>query len=505
MVMIEFLSPLLEFVGREQASVKITVTLLILVFGHLGVKATKIAARNFWIDGNEEITKKQVMDRQEALKNGGYLLDAGIITAALIYLNNSFTNAFFSEVANFVPNLLSAALVGVLGIIGIRLLTKLTENFMKTIGTTSYLREVGFSSSAVKVIASLFKGFLYLVLLQLALAQLGIGNTFVRELVNASSWAAAFLVAGLLFYGFKDLFQNFAAGIYLKNSRFIRPGEEIQIGDEETEIRDISLFSTSLNTNSGKTVISPNSRVMDSDISFRRTKNDLDTLEEIKNYFVAEKPEDSGAATIQMALEVFGYRHEQPELKEKLGENPEPEDLIEAFEDLTEGDISAAFIEEEKITDTAAEFKTWFNDGALIIPKFDKDSLFSESEKSEYALSVGVEGREILMADPSSKKGGVYYIDREKLRNAMKSIEDERGYIVIAPEGTTAQWRIKNDLLYSDKNYYDELSKTLEARLTKIMRRGRIMEEAMPEAVSSYLEKWQAQGDVTRLWSPNEE
>lgn len=503
--MIEFLSPLLNFVGREQASVKITITLLILVLGHLGVKATKIATRRLWIDGNNEITKKQVKDRQEAIRHGGYLLDAGIISVALIYLNNSFTNAFFAEVAEFIPNLLSAALVGVLGIIGIRLLTKVTENFMKTIGTTSYLREVGFSGSAVTVIAGLFKGFLYLVLLQLALAQLGIGNTFVRELVNASSWAAAFLVASLLFYGFKDLFQNFAAGIYLKNSRFIRPGEEISIGEEETEIRDISLFSTSLNTKSGKTLISPNSRIMDSDISFRRTKNDLDTLEEIKNYFVAEKPEHSGAATVQMALEMFGYRHEQQELIDKIGKQPEPEKLIETIDDLTEGEIKTAFIEEDKITNTDAEFKTWFNDGALIIPKFDKDTLFSESEESEYALSMGVEGREILIADPSSKKGGVYYIDREKLRSAMKSLEDERGYLVLAPEGTTAHWRIKNDLLYSDRNYYDELSKTLEARLTKIMRRGRIMEDAMPEAVSSYLEKWQTQGDVTRLWSPEEE
>mgnify|MGYP006268704293 FL=1 len=503
--MIEFLSPLFDFVGREQASVKVIVTLLILVSGHLAVKLSQIAARKVWVNGKENITKKQVKDRQEVVKHAGYLVDAGVISLALIYLNNSFTSAFFTELSQFIPNLLSAALVGILGVIAIRLMTKVTENFMKTLGTTSYLREVGFSGSAVKVIATLFKGFLYLVLLQLALAQLGIGNTFVRELVNASSWAAAFLVAGLLFYGFKDLFQNFAAGIYLKNSRFIRPGEEIHIGDEQTEIRDISLFSTSLNTVSGKTVISPNKRVMDSDISFRRTKNDLDTLEEIKNYFVAEKPEYAGLAAVQMGLELFGYRHEKPEMVEKLGEYPENEEMIKAIEELTEDEVKTAFIEEDKITDTAAEFKTWFNDGALIIPKFNKDSLFSDSETSKYALAVGVEGQEILMADPSSKKGGVYYVDREKLRNSMKKLEGEGGYLVLAPEGTTAHWRIKKELLYSDRNYYGELSKTLEARLTKIMRRGRIMEEVMPEAVSQYLEKWQAQGDVTRLWSPIKE
>jgi hypothetical protein len=206
-----------------------------------------------------------------------------------------------------------------------------------------------------------------------------------------------------------------------------------------------------------------------------------------------------------MALEILGYRKEQPELLEKIGDHPEPEKVMESIEDVTEGEIKTAFVEEEKVTDVAAEFKTWFNDGALAIPKFDKESLFPESGRSEYALALGVEGHEILIADPSSKKGGVYYIDREKLRNAMKNLEDKRGYLILAPEGTTAHWRIKNDLLYSDKDYYEELSKTLEARLTKIMRRGRVMEDAMPEPVSNYLEKWQAQGDVTRLWSPEEE
>lgn len=502
--MIEFLGPLLNFIGRDQASVKITVTLLLLVLGHLGVELTKIAVRKLWINGKDDLTKKQVEDRQESIRYGGYLFDAGILSAALIYLNNSFTNAFFTEAAEFIPNLLSAALVGILGVIGIRLLTKLTENFMNTLGATSYLREAGFSGSAVKVIAGLLKGFLYLVLLQIALSQLGIGDTFVRELVHASSWAAAFLVASLLFFGFKDLFRNFAAGIYLKNSRFIRPGEEVHIEEEETEIRDISLFSTSLNTKSGKTIISPNSRIMESDISFRRTKNNLDTLEEIKNYFVAEEPEDCGAASIQMALEIFGHRHEQPDIIQKIDENQEPENLVEVVEDVTEGKVKAAFIEEDKINDAAAEFKTWFNDGALIIPQFDKDTLAPESGQSEHALSVGVEGSEILIVDPQSKKGGVYYIDKSKLRNAMKSSRNG-GYLVLAPEGTTSQWRVKNDLLYSDRDNYDELSKTLEARLTKIMRRGRTMEDAMPEAASSYIDKWQVQGDVTRLWSPENE
>lgn len=507
--MVEFLSALLNFIGRDQAIVKIIFTLVILVFGHLAVKAVKIFLRRLWITRKEELNKKQVMNREESIRYAGFLGEAAVIAISLIYLNVGVTNEIFNSIANFLPKALSAGLIAVLGFIGIKLVSKVGENFLRSSGVQTYFKELGLSRNAVQLIAGAFRAFLYLLLLQVTLDTLGIGNTFVKEFITASSWAVSFMVAALLVYGFKDLFENFAAGIYLKNSRFVRKGEEVNVNGEKGEVRDISLFSTSLDTARGDILITPNSQMMNADLAFKRTKSDVDTLEDIKDYFVAKKPGYTGPASIEMALEVFGYRHDQDEINEKVEESEEETlelKIKDSVEELTNSEVKAAFVEEVKVTDIAAEFKTWFNDGAVVLPKFYKPELFPDAEKSHYVLSVSVEGNEILLIDPSQTDGGVYYVDKEKLKSAMEELEDEtKGYMVLAPKGTTAYWRIKNDLIYSDKTYYNELSKTLEARLRKIMRQGRLLKDATPSSIDRYLERWRSEQEVTRLWAPEED
>ncbi|MFB6291988.1 MAG: mechanosensitive ion channel domain-containing protein [Candidatus Nanohaloarchaea archaeon] len=502
--MTSFFNQLFTPTTGEDALVKVLLTLLILVFGHLGVKLFSMMVRAFWIENKEGLTKKNVRERHEALQYLSYVLDAAVIVFALLYLNTGLTAQISKEFVQFLPQLLSVVLIGILGFIAINLSIKVGSEFLKTIGIQSYFQEVGLSRSALNVIAGLVKAFLYLLLLQIAMSQLGIGDTFVDELVNASSWAIAFLVAGLLFYGFKDLFQNFAAGVYLKNSRLVRPGEEVKLGEETGEIRDIALFSTTVSTDSGYTLLSPNKRVMESDIRFKRTKNDIETLEDIKNHFVAQNPDYCGPASMEMALDILGYQNDQEEIGKKSeieDGGAKPAKLMDAVEDLTEKEVRTGFVPVEKIADIGDEFKAWFNDGALIVPHFDKPTLFPEAESGNYVLSVGAEDEEMLIIDPNSDTGGVYYVDKSRLYDAMAQ-HPEGGYIVIAPEGTTAHWRIKNDLLYSEKTHYDELSKTLENRMRKILRQGRLLSDVMPPSLEKYMEKWRSGEPVTRIWGP---
>ncbi|MBC5792442.1 MAG: mechanosensitive ion channel [Nanohaloarchaea archaeon] len=498
--MAQLLASLLDFGMGQNPLVRTGVALLILVLGHLGVKLVNILGKKYWANRSQELTKREVENRYEILEYLSYILDAGVLLLALLYINTGLSANVLSSLASYVPRVISAIMVAVLGFIAINLSTRLGRELLKNLGTESYMNELGLSGGSIDLLGGLLKGFLYLLLMQVALAEFGIGSTFVDELVTASSWAVAFLVAGLVFYGFKDLFENYAAGIYLKNTRNVRPGEEAEIEDEIAEVQKVSLFSTSLNTMDGRTIVVPNQKMMDSKMAFKRTQSDLETLEDIKEYFVAEKPETSGAASIVMALEIFGYRSTQEEIDEKLEESS-PEEIYETVRQVTESEVKTAFIEKEKITDLSAELKTWFNDGGLASTEIEKSEIFPESDGKQFVLCVGVENREVLVVDPV-KNGGVYYVEREKLQDA---IVDDSGYYVFAPQGTTAFWRIKNDLIYSDRNYYDELSKTLESRLTKIMRQGRLMQESMPESVSSYMEKWRKNGDVTRLWSPNED
>lgn len=503
------LSSLLSFTTSQQPLIHILVTLLILVGGHLLVKALKIAVRKIWLTGREDVTKKWIKEREDKIELGGNVLDAAVITTGLLYLNTGVTTQLFEEVQSYLPRLFTVLLIGVLGVIVIKIITQIVRNFLQTTGVRNYIRETGLSINSIKLLVGSFKAFLYLLLVQVLVGQLNIGSTFISEIITASSWAIAFLLAGLLFYGFKDLFQNFAAGIYLKNSRIVRPGEEVKVDDESGEIRDVSIFSTTVNTNSGYTVLTPNTEIMENNLKFKRAQSDLDTLEDISNYFVAERPGYSAAASLEMALEVFGFRKGQDEIQDKINEQEAVEEeegyteidkIQETVSELTNHRLNSAWIERDKISDVSDELKAWFNDGGLAVIRMQKDVAGGDSEEIGYVLATGVEGEEILLVDPSEQ--GVYYVHREKLEDALTV--NDGGYLVVAPEGTTSFWRIKNGLIYSEKKDYDELSKTLESRLRKIVRQGRILQNVTPEAMKEYLETWRSDDTSALLWKPTE-
>lgn len=502
--MADVVNSLLAFTAVEDVVLKVMIALLILIGGHLGIKLLNAGIRKLWIKGRE-LTKHEIEDREETLQYLGYILDAGIIILSLLYLNAGLTAQISVEFASFLPRLLSVILIGLLGFIGINLFTRIGAEFLKAVGIENYFKEIGLSSSTLGLVTGLVKAFLYLLILQIALEQIGVGDTFINELVTASSWAAAFLIAGLIFYGFKDLIRNFAAGVYLQNSRLVRPGEEVRMEQETGEIRDISLFSTTVNTEAGYTVLKPNAAIMDSELRFKRAKNDIETLEDIKKYFLVDDGARSSAAAIELALDIFGYRNPKADIAEKADEieGAEKARLIGAVEELTQKNVRGAFIEQLKIDGLENEFKAWFNNGALIIPSFHKPSIFPDAEQGEYVLAVGMEGDEVIAIDLGSRSSGVYFIDAEELQESM--IDEDHGYIVLASKGTTAHWRIKNELIYSDKDDYEGLSKTLEARLTKILRQGRILTDVMPEAVTNYIEDWRTDRYASRLWKPAED
>lgn len=496
----EILSQLINFLTADSLGIRLTVTLLILVFGHLLVKLTRRGLTRLLVEGKSDINRKQIQALKDKIQYSMYVLNAVVIGAALFYLNADISRELYTGFVTALPNVISIILVAILGIIGVNIFTKLATDFFQTVGFGRYVRDAGISRELIQISEIMLKAILYLLILQFILVQSGLAESTIQEFVRAAAWALAILVAGLMFYGFKDLFQNLAAGLYLKNSRAVRPGEEVQIDGQTGEIQNISTFSTEINTHDGYTLMAQNREIVKSKFKFKRSKSDIDTLEEIIDYFVADRKGYSGPASMEMALDILGYNVKQEEIAEKAEEEGEidREKAMEAVEEMTEGEVKTAWIESDSITDLSDEFKAWFNDGGLIIPNFNKAEIFPDMDEGEYALSVGVEGTEILMIDPSRESGGVYYINQKRLLNAL----DGKGYIVVAPEGTQAHWRIKNDLIYSDKSYYDELSKTLQTKLRKIMRQGRILKDVMPEQVKEYTEDWRSEEKVSRVWKP---
>lgn len=502
--MTEFLTPLLDSVIQPETTLaRVGIAVAILILGHLLVKTIDLSLKKTLVQG-KELSKKKIENRSTKVKYLSYTLDAAVIAAAIAYLNAEITIELYDELIELSPDIVSVALILLLGIIVVNLLTRIGEDILKTVGIQNYLNELGLSTSSVRILSTLLKGFLYLVLVQIVLTQIGLGDTFISELVTASSWAAALLIAAIIFWTTKDLMRDYGAGVYLNNSRIVRPGEEVELEDNRGRIKEIKPLSTMIETDQGYTMMTPNSKILESNIKFKRTQNDIETLEEIKEYFVPQDTENTAPATIEMTLDILGYRNTQQEIQETM-EETNPEEIQNAIEKLTNKEVRTAFVETEKISNIEDELKTWFNDGSLVILKIDKSEIFTDQEKENYILAIGVEKDEVLVLDPDTDSGGVYYINRERLETALQTTTEPRGYIIVAPKGTTAQWRIKNDLIYSDKSYYEELSKTLENRLTKITRQGRILKNAMPEQVQNYTEKWRStEHNVSRIWKPEE-
>ncbi len=500
---------LTNFASGQEALFRTLVTLGLLIAGHLTAKIITIVIRKIWMIREEDLTKKTIERRYQTTRHITYLLDAIVIAVALFYLNTGLTASLTQQFTSHLPNVLSVILVGMLGILGINLLTRFGGVFFGSVGISTYFREIGLSKNSINLLSIAVKGFLYLIVIQIVLQRLGIGDTFLNRAITASAYAAVFVAGGLIFWGFKDIFRNLAAGFYLKNTRLVRPGEKVYMDEESGEIKGIDLFSTEIETDGGYRMITKNSKVMDADLKFKRTQNDIETLEDVKKYFIAQDPSYCGPACAEMALSIFGYRYSQEEIGEisstEVGKGTMPQDLIKAVESLTDGEVQAEYVEYEKITDLADEFKVWFNDGALIIPNFAKPVLFPQADTAHYSLCVGVEGDELLIVDPSADtvSGGVYYADSSEMLEAMGEFEGRsRGYLVIAPEDTTAYWRISKGLIYADETFYDQLNKNMELQLRRILRQGRILKNVLPEHLQEYLDEWKREENVERLWKP---
>lgn len=491
----------------QPTPIKILVTLGILLVGYLVGRMVSGTVRRLAARRREG--ERDVFQNESTLdKSIEYMIAILTIGVALVYLNASATSTLYSKLSLYVPSVLTALLTFTLGVMIVKLVMNTLQGAIKTFGFVQYARDLGFSENLVDIFVRVLTLFLYLVVLEISIVQLGISTQLISTTLTAASYGFVIVIGLLAFYGFRDLVQNYAAGIYLRGSDVLKPGKRVKIDDESGEVRDISTFGTTIDTDSGYFMLAPNKELMDRDILFKRVKADIETLEDMKNYFVAQEPSYCGPASAEMALSMFGYDISQNEMAEATGTTQPggvtPEPLMDGIEKKTNGEVRTAFIKYSNITDVTEEFKTWFNDGALIIVNFDKQKLFPSADAAHYSLSVGAEGDEVLIVDPSAHtmSGGVYYVEGKEMLEAMREWEGkEKGYIVLAPKGSTAHWRIKEGLIYSDKSVYDHLSKSLELQLGKILRQGRILKHVTPEPVDDYLAKWRKEDRVQRLWT----
>ncbi|MGR8950189.1 MAG: mechanosensitive ion channel family protein [Gammaproteobacteria bacterium] len=115
------------------------------------------------------------------------------------------------------------------------------------------LERANFDNILRNFICSLLKSFLYLVLLVIALDQLGFNTTSLVALIGAAG-----LAIGL---ALQDSLKNFAAGVMLVVFRPFSVGDYVEAGGTAGKVEKVNIFSTTFSSADNKEIIVPNGAI----------------------------------------------------------------------------------------------------------------------------------------------------------------------------------------------------------------------------------------------------
>ena len=365
------------------------------------------------------------------------------------------------------------------------------------------------------------KFILYFIFGLVALNSLGINVDSTIVLFRGIFYPLLILCFVFLFVGLKNYVENYFAGIFLKNMNFFRLGEQIKIEKEIYTISALKRHGIILKGKSNFNTFLPYKKIYQGPIQYRESIYDLTSLENIKNHFFPQYPSYCGPASVSMVLKIFGYDITQEQIAEKtkpivpkqkrldgtkIPGGTHPRELVKAVKELTKNKVNGVWINIERINDLKMEFKTWLNNKALIIIDYKKSFLFPEAKKAHYSVCFLVRGDELLILDPSSKKGGVYFADIKNIYLGMNTyselLKEKRGYIVLAPKGTKAYYRIEEGLIYSDPGLYTDLNNNLTKELNLLLRKAGKLENVLPENIKKIINEYKKKEKITRVWKP---
>ena len=489
---------------------KLLITILILIAGYVVVRIGSSLVISF-SKKKETISVKHI----QIVKVFRYLVMIFTILAALIYLqvdlvkDITVAGNFISNTYDLLPNILLVILLIILAIAVINLITFGLKRIFAATGITEFMLEQK-REHFLNGILAFVRISLYLFTGLFLLDFFGINISGITSAIGWFFYGIMALLFLYIFFGTKVFMENFIAGIYIRTSRSFKLGQKVKIDDIDGSIKSISNQAVTIKSDFGYSTSIPNKEFVKKDISFKNVETDLDTLEKIKSYYVEQKPSFCGPASVSIILKIFGYSESQSKIGElsntKVGMGTHPETLIKVTQDMTKNKVKGAWIDIGHITDLKDEIRLWLNEGALIIVDYKKNILFPEAKSAHYSVCVAVEGDELVILDPSGKKGGVYLADAEKVYRGMDSyselLKGKRGYIVFAPEGTTAYHRIEEGLIYADPSLYKDLSNKLKKELYKLTEKSELLETVLPLRVKNFIRKWREKDRIARLWKP---
>ncbi len=428
------------------------------------------------------------------------------LIVALSVLRVSVAEVLVAKVMNFIPSVVIFFLVFVLGYILVTLLIDALSFLFTRFGSESYLEEFGISKRIISSFFFVVKFLLWLIVLMISFSAVGVDIGLFGSFFNTLITAIIVLAVAFIFFGFKEIFENFFSSIYIERN-LIKPGQQIKLGEESGEVIGVDIHGVMLRLSSGYNMVIPNKEFIKREFYLKRTRSDISKLEAIRSKFIPQLNYFCGPASASMMLSFFGYDFSQQELG-KLSETStpggtKPLNLISAVEKLTKSLVRGQLVRYNQIYNLRDEVKSWIADGAMLLMWYKKPVLFPEkkSRSGHFVLCVGVEGDEIILMDPSPQTAGVYMVDYRLLDEAMSETDKKRGYLIFGKKGTPAFWRIQEGLIYANVASYKNLSKSFERYVNKLIRRKSVVNELLSEFVFNKISK-DSENQIKKIWIP---
>ena len=171
-----------------------------------------------------------------------YMLLLIFLIAATDVLGMQAVSDLVRDILNYIPSLISALIVLVLGLV----IADFLKNIVKTASASLNIPASGMIANAVFY-------FVFLNVVMIALTQAGIGTAFIQN--NLSIILAGIVIAFALGYGLasREIVANFLASFYSKDK--VNIGDYVQIEGYEGEVVNVDNTSMTLQTKENKIII----------------------------------------------------------------------------------------------------------------------------------------------------------------------------------------------------------------------------------------------------------
>ncbi len=155
-----------------------------------------------------------------------------------------YANEAMTWVWDFAPKLTSAFIIAIVGLWVIKIIKRLVNNFFKN-------KE--YDDTLEKFSSDLISWSLKIILFVIIITQLGVKTTSLVAIIGAAGLAIGLALQGSL--------ANFAGGVLILILKPFRVGDFIKAQGQEGTVKEISIFTTKINTFGNQLAVIPNGKL----------------------------------------------------------------------------------------------------------------------------------------------------------------------------------------------------------------------------------------------------